>query len=613
MDTRRRFNARERLALWRLANGRCTSCGRELKPGWHADHQYPYSKGGPTDVVNGAATCPSCNEKKGDSIMNPDRPWQQRFVADFRASTERHFLLVACPAAGKTRASVAVADTFRRVVVVVPSRDVKDAWQEGFSRQAGRTSHDLTKDGMPIADHHDIVVITYQGLPRYAHELRAWLRQRSGLLILDEIHHGGESERDGPTIWGGAASLVADGAARSLLLTGTPLRTGGDRIPLVRYDANEEPIVDHRYGFREAWREDPCPIRRVRFDGHDAVVEWTRQDGDGKAELSKMGEFDDEAAALRSAFNPRGAYVEDVLLDIKEEIKERRKLRPRAAALIACSMQDHAREIAARMRELGLNDPVEILSDDDGARTAIGKFRDGSEPYAVAVRMISEGVDIPRLEVLAHFTAVRSRLFVHQLVGRVLRQIEGQEHVEAIVHYPLSWTLRQEVTAIEDALTYQIHERDTGEGGDANPSTFLWGTATEAVQAEVSGAFGTIDRGRIDALRVGVPSLGEDQAIEVAKYLLREGTLAQVDPISRTRVELNPQAELAAVRDERNKAAKSLAGLMARLGHGTYEDCVIRVNGALRTEWDGRDPARLSTDELRDQMRRIQEWRDGLE
>jgi hypothetical protein len=132
------------------------------------------------------------------------------------------------------------------------------------------------------------------------------------------------------------------------------------------------------------------------------------------------------------------------------------------------------------------------------------------------------------------------------------------------------------------------------------------------VQTEVSGSFGTIDRGRIDALRVGIPSLDEDQAIDVAQFLLAQGQISEINPIPRIRVTLDPQAELGALRRERNESALSLAGYMTRLELGPYDECVIKVNVALKTAFNGRDPARLSADELREQLRMIREWRDGL-
>ncbi|KPC77283.1 hypothetical protein ADL26_02870, partial [Thermoactinomyces vulgaris] len=61
------YTAAERTALFLAADGCCTICGAELQPGWHADHEVPWSKGGRTDIFNGQAACPSCNLTKGSN------------------------------------------------------------------------------------------------------------------------------------------------------------------------------------------------------------------------------------------------------------------------------------------------------------------------------------------------------------------------------------------------------------------------------------------------------------------------------------------------------------------------------------------------------------------
>lgn len=62
---RRRFNKRERNAMYLAASGNCEECSRELELGWHGDHVQAYAKDGVTDVSNGQALCPDCNLKKG--------------------------------------------------------------------------------------------------------------------------------------------------------------------------------------------------------------------------------------------------------------------------------------------------------------------------------------------------------------------------------------------------------------------------------------------------------------------------------------------------------------------------------------------------------------------
>ena len=62
---RRDFSKAEKVALYLVAEGKCSVCGSELDKGWEADHIVPYSIGGPTDVANGQALCRACNRRKG--------------------------------------------------------------------------------------------------------------------------------------------------------------------------------------------------------------------------------------------------------------------------------------------------------------------------------------------------------------------------------------------------------------------------------------------------------------------------------------------------------------------------------------------------------------------
>jgi len=64
----REFSQWQRTLLYHAADGKCDRCGTELGPDWHADHKVPWSRGGPTKVVNGQALCPPCNLKKGRQL-----------------------------------------------------------------------------------------------------------------------------------------------------------------------------------------------------------------------------------------------------------------------------------------------------------------------------------------------------------------------------------------------------------------------------------------------------------------------------------------------------------------------------------------------------------------
>jgi hypothetical protein len=73
------------------------------------------------------------------------------------------------------------------------------------------------------------------------------------------------------------------------------------------------------------------------------------------------------------------------------------------------------------LRRLSGARPVVVLSDDPTASRKIAAFADSGDRWMVAVRMVSEGVDIPRLAVGVYATSVGTALFFAQAVGRFVR------------------------------------------------------------------------------------------------------------------------------------------------------------------------------------------------
>jgi hypothetical protein len=62
-----------------------------------------------------------------------------------------------------------------------------------------------------------------------------------------------------------------------------------------------------------------------------------------------------------------------------------------------------------------------VLSDDPSASGRIARFGDSDDPWMVAVRMVSEGVDVPRLAVGVYATSAATPLYFAQAVGRFVR------------------------------------------------------------------------------------------------------------------------------------------------------------------------------------------------
>ena len=92
-----------------------------------------------------------------------------------------------------------------------------------------------------------------------------------------------------------------------------------------------------------------------------------------------------------------------------------------------------------------------VVSDDPRASGKIAEFAANDRPWLVAVRMVSEGVDIPRLRVGVYATTTSTELFFRQAVGRFVRWQAGRASRKAYVYVPDDPRLRHHAFRIAEA------------------------------------------------------------------------------------------------------------------------------------------------------------------
>jgi superfamily II DNA/RNA helicase len=92
-----------------------------------------------------------------------------------------------------------------------------------------------------------------------------------------------------------------------------------------------------------------------------------------------------------------------------------------AGGLVIASDQQTARAYAKLLRDVTGEPAVVVLSDDEGASARIAEFATSQQRWLVAVRMVSEGVDIPRLAVGVYATSASTPLYFAQAIGRFVR------------------------------------------------------------------------------------------------------------------------------------------------------------------------------------------------
>jgi superfamily II DNA or RNA helicase len=398
------------------------------------------------------------------------RVWQAEALAKYRETTPTDFLVTATPGAGKTSFALALASELLgkriidRVVVVAPTDHLRTQWAHAADRLGLRLDPTLGNDtGAVRADMHGYVTTYAQVAAKPAlHEART--RAKRSLVILDEIHHAGDG-----LSWGEATRTAFDTASRRLALTGTPFRTRPDeRIPFVRYDTDSEgalvSVADYTYGYGEALAEGV--VRPVVFAAYTGVSRWKNSAGDViAASLSDTATKSTETRAWRTALNPAGKWIPHVIAAMDERITHlRATTMPDAAGLVLASDQNDARDYAEIVKRITGHKPALILSDDPKASKRLERFTSSDERFAVCVRMISEGVDIPRAACLAWMTSYRTPLFFAQAVGRDVRSRRPGE--AATVFLPAVRPLLALAAEIEQARNHVMPPRS--EGGDAH-------------------------------------------------------------------------------------------------------------------------------------------------
>ncbi len=172
-------------------------------------------------------------------------------------------------------------------------------------------------------------------------------------------------------------------------------------------------------------------------------MEWSTPDG-----ALYAASFDDplsDALAnqrLRTALSLEGEWLKGVLSDAVYRLKEVRRGQPNAGGLVIATDQEHARDIARLLSwEFRVTATV-VTSDDPGASERIASFTAGSSEWLVAVRMVSEGVDIPRLRVGVYATTTTTDLFFRQAVGRLVRWEPAVRNQRAWLYVPDDARLR---------------------------------------------------------------------------------------------------------------------------------------------------------------------------
>lgn len=383
-------------------------------------------------------------QERSDSALPPLRLWQTQCVdlALHTLSDQRpHFLCQATPGAGKmlmaavlTRELMA-CDAIDYVIYLGPTTSVVARASETLGRVTGRAMHGRLGAGG--------AAFTYHALHHRLDDLKRLGHQARVLLIWDESHHaaGHAEAMTGANQWGMALMALERQVRFTLALSGTPWRSDGSCLPLLRYldaadgdasgeddDApNQSPHrlePDFIYTLKQAIRDGVCRHPRLQLIDNRSIRLTRHHPRSGRRETRRFASIPNLLTHPAIQYSGLLRHDEPMqhLLELGcDKLGALREWDSGAAGLVVAADIAHADAIAEALEDRQQTVCL-VTSKAADAHARLQAFRDDSTQWIVAVGMVSEGVDIPRLQVCCYLSHIRTEQHFRQVLGRIIRR-----------------------------------------------------------------------------------------------------------------------------------------------------------------------------------------------
>ncbi|WP_406629328.1 DEAD/DEAH box helicase [Amycolatopsis sp. WGS_07] len=565
-----------------------------------------------------------------DTTARPLRAWQRRALTKYLSSKPKDFLAVATPGAGKTVFGLRIAAellsdrTVEAVTIVTPTEHLKHQWAASAAA-AGIPidSNFRNTTGVTSSDYRGVAV-TYAQVAAHPTLHRVRTENRKTLVILDEIHHAGDAKS-----WGDATSEAFTPAVRRLALTGTPFRSDDSPIPFVTYEPDaggfQRSKADHSYGYSDALADGV--VRPVVFLAYSGEASWRTSAGEEfTARLGEPLTAEQNARAWRTALDPAGEWIPAVLQAADTRLSQVRQGIPDAGGLVIATDQDTARAYAKILERICGETPTLVLSDDPKASGRIKEFSETKERWIVAVRMVSEGVDVPRLAVGVYATSASTPLFFAQAIGRYVRaRKKGETASIFLPSVPVLLELASELEAQRDHVLGKPHREKEGwddellaqanrtedEPGEEEKAFTSLHASAELDQVIYDGnSFGTAVFSGSDEEQeyLGLPGLLEPDQV---RALLRKRQEEQISDEKRRK----PKEEEPAAPPVRSQTVSERLGALRKELNalvGVYHHRTKKPHGAihneLRRQCGGPPTAMATVEQLEERIVTLRSW-----
>ena len=408
------------------------------------------------------------------------RKWQaeaiEKALSYFDKKKKNLFLINAAPGSGKTRAACVLAQRLfekqliDRVFVIAPLSKVVDQWEDDFADFTGKYMTRLSVDEI-MGDGAFDRSLTWNAVGNFLGEIQAVCRDQKVLVVCDEIHHAAEGKT-----WGMNLRDAFADAKFILALTGTLARSDNKDIALLNPHPTEEASYTLTYG--EAIKKGYC--RPVYFHRHESEFTCKLRDGGSAIVSSKKDELKPIISNIKGGKffekthnferliyyfdrhkdgKPKiNGYHGAMLLEGNELLNEIRDRHPNAGGLIVAPSKEGAEymcDLLLKMKEK----PILVHDGIDDAKRRIDRFRKSKTlKWLVSVKMVSEGVDIPRLRFLLYIPSAMTEVFFRQAIGRVVRQEFNNDNNPAQVLMPRVRVLEEYAKRIREEIPKELKD-----------------------------------------------------------------------------------------------------------------------------------------------------------
>ncbi|WP_166370292.1 DEAD/DEAH box helicase family protein [Psychromonas sp. SA13A] len=363
------------------------------------------------------------------------RTWQQECITlalkKFK-SGGKHFLGLATPGAGKTFMASSLGETLYSnneidlVICFSPSSIVANDFKESLSTKfLACFEGKIGSIGQSL---------TYQHMQFLDNDFWSLFKRFRVFVIFDEIHHCKGSCVDDANSWGEQIILnIQDKAKYSIALTGTPWRSDAAPIVLSQYcGITNEIECDYIYGLESAITDNVCRIPQIIAIDNDKISVTENED---KVHFTSFLDLLSTSILPYSDIIKNEKVIEHVISSANRKLDELRLENPDAGGLIVASSVLHAKQIQGILANNFNQNAVVVTYRETESVDLIKQYRSSSERWIISVGMISEGTNIPRLQVCCHLTNIKTEMHYRQILGRILR-ITSSANQEAVMYMP---------------------------------------------------------------------------------------------------------------------------------------------------------------------------------